>query len=61
MSMVRRRADGRLEVADTAEANERHGCPIDDWCILAAGHDGDCHEDREMWDGAGVEYPDAGD
>jgi hypothetical protein len=56
MALTRLRSDGRREVADTGEANEAHGCPIDSWCILAAGHDGDCCEDREVWPGPDVEY-----
>ena len=54
--MVHRRTDGRLEVADTGPANDSHGCQLDDWCILANGHSGDCDEDRELWPGPGVEF-----
>jgi hypothetical protein len=57
MAMVHRRTDGRLEVADTGPANDRYGCQVDDWCILANGHDGDCNEDREAWPGPDIEYP----
>lgn len=41
------RTDGRQEVDDTQEANAAHGCPRDSWCILRAGHDGDCCDDRD--------------
>ncbi|EPD84062.1 MULTISPECIES: hypothetical protein [Microbacterium] len=54
---VSRRADGRLEVADERGANEAYGCSIDDWCVLVDGHDGDCNEDREHWEGPDVLYP----
>lgn len=56
MSLVHRRTDGRLEVADTGPANDRYGCKIDDWCILTDGHQGDCDEDRELWLGPDTEY-----
>ena len=46
---TRQRTDGRYEVADTRPANERYGCKLDDWCILANGHEGDCNDDREVW------------
>lgn len=54
---VSRRTDGRLEVADERGANEAYGCRLDDWCILVDGHDGDCNEDREHWEGPDVLYP----
>lgn len=56
MSATHRRSDGRLEVADTAEANNQYGCVRDGWCILADGHTGECNEDRELWPGPGIEY-----
>jgi hypothetical protein len=55
-AMLRRRSDGRCEVADTAAANARYGCPVDDWCILAAGHIGGCCEGREVWPGPDALY-----
>lgn len=54
---LRLRTDGRNEVADHAEANDRYGCTLDHWCILADGHTGGCDDDREDWPGPGVLYP----
>lgn len=54
---VSRRSDCRLEVVDAEDANLAYGCRLDDWCILADGHDGDCNEDREHWEGPDVLYP----
>lgn len=56
MALTRIRSDGRHEVADTTEANEMFGCPLDFDCILVSGHSGDCDYDREVWVGAGVPY-----
>jgi hypothetical protein len=56
MSLMHRRTDGRLEVADTFDANQRYGCQKDGWCILTNGHNGDCNEDREVWPGPDCEY-----
>ncbi|WPH57851.1 hypothetical protein [Mycobacterium phage WXIN] len=47
MSVLRRRTDGRLEVADNRQADTAHGCMRDQWCILAHGHAGECNEERE--------------
>lgn len=55
---TRLRSDGRLEVADTGEANDLFGCTRDGWCILTNGHEGDCDEDRELWLGPNTAYPD---
>lgn len=51
LGMTRKRSDGRLEVADHAEADDTYGCQRDSWCILADGHEGDCCDDREVWAG----------
>lgn len=56
MSTLRKRSDGRYEVADSFEADAAHGCERDHWCILSDGHEGNCNEDREVWVGADVEY-----
>lgn len=56
MSATHLRQDGRLEVADTEQANRQFGCTRDGWCILVDGHRGDCNEDRDVWPGPGVEY-----
>lgn len=54
--LTRFREDGRIEVADHADAADLY-CQADDWCILEHGHPGDCDGDREVWVGAGVHYP----
>lgn len=54
--LTRKRADGRYEVADHEDANGLY-CKADEWCILEAGHPGDCNEDRESWFGADTLYP----
>lgn len=41
------RRDGRLQVADTKNADQLYGCTLDHWCILRDGHAGNCNEDRE--------------
>lgn len=52
------RSDGRIEVADAAEAAHLY-CQIDDWCILETTHPGACHGDRDVWLGPDVLYPPA--
>lgn len=54
--LTRFRDDGRVEVADHGDAAHLY-CEIDDWCILEAGHPGDCNGDRELWLGPDVLYP----
>lgn len=56
--LTRFRDDGRIEVADSAEASHLY-CQREggDWCILDAGHPGECNEDRELWLGPDVLYP----
>lgn len=46
--LIALRPDGRWEVANAAEADRRHGCRRDDWCILADRHAGDCNEQRDV-------------
>lgn len=53
---LRRRLDGRFDVADEAMSDAIFGCLSDDWCILAVDHDGDCSEDREEWVGPNALY-----
>lgn len=45
---LRRRSDGREEVADTLDADRRYGCKRDAWCVLRDGHSGSCDADREV-------------
>jgi hypothetical protein len=56
MSATRLRSDGRLEVADSAEANRLHGCTVDSECILTDAHPGPCSHDREVDSGADQDY-----
>lgn len=58
--MLHRRTDDRCEVADTKEANALYGCPVDEWCILAKGHAGQCDADRDLWLGPGMPYQTGG-
>ena len=50
------RSDGRFDMRDSALANELYGCRLDDWCVLAQGHHGDCDQNRQT-DRAGGELP----
>lgn len=56
--LTRFRDDGRIEVADHAEAADLY-CQADDWCILERDHPGDCDGDREVWVGPDALYPTA--
>lgn len=60
-SYLNARSDERWEVADTKRANELYGCPVDDGCVLAAGHTGGCDGDRESWAGPDALYPSGSD
>lgn len=54
--LTRFRDDGRIEVADHADATGLY-CEEDDWCILEHDHPGQCNGDRELWMGPDVLYP----
>lgn len=53
--LTRFRDDGRIEVADHADARSLY-CQEDDWCILEHDHPGECDGDRELWAGPDTLY-----